>query len=67
MNIHEIKNAADKVEGYLLRHPADKDGEAFARAKAECMKHLRRQLECIEGLTREQYRSAFKSFEQNAA
>lgn len=67
MNIHEIKNAADKVEGYLLARPTDKDGEAFERAKAECTKRLRRQLECVEALSREQYRSAFKSFEQIAS
>lgn len=60
MNVYELKNAADKIEGYLIPRPTDKDGEAFQRAKGECLTHLQRQIDCVKALTRDRFRAAFR-------
>lgn len=60
MDIHELRNAAEKIEGYLIARPQDKPGEAIERARVECLKNLRRQVECVAALTPEQFRSAFR-------
>jgi len=51
MNRYELQNAASKIEGYLVpRHPETADN-AMERARAECLIHLRRQIECVEAIT----------------
>jgi hypothetical protein len=48
---YELQNAVEKVAGYLIRRPLEAFEPAFDRAKAECLSHLRRQIECVESLT----------------
>jgi non-ribosomal peptide synthetase component F len=52
---YELQNTVDKVDGYFIRRPLEAVEPAFVRAKAECLTHLRRQIECIEALTIDQF------------
>lgn len=46
---YEQSNARDKVFGYLVsRRPLETAEQEFERAKAECLKHLKVQIEQIE-------------------
>jgi len=46
---YEQSNARDKVFGYMVsRKPMETAEQEFERAKAECLKHLRIQMEQIE-------------------
>jgi len=54
-NRYQVANAREKIAGYY--NPAShesalgKHEQAFDRAKAECLIHLRRQIESIENMT----------------
>jgi hypothetical protein len=51
MDQYELQNAVEKIDGYCVPRPLEAVEPAFERAKAECLKHLRRQIECIEAIT----------------
>ena len=55
MTQYEQQNAAWKVDGYYQPTPSRNDAASFELAKAECLKHLHRQIECIQSLTLEQF------------
>lgn len=62
MDRYALRNAVDKVEGYYDPAPHEvalgKQQDAFMRAKAECLVHLRRQIEQIESLTFDEFRGS---------
>lgn len=64
MNRYETEYAVDRIDGYFLPkpHESGKKGEidAFNRAKAECLLHLERQIECTKALSVEQFYQAKK-------
>lgn len=61
MDQYQRANAIDKVDGYFLRiHPTTTAQAEFSKAKAECLRHLRAQIEHIEGLSFAQFAEAKK-------
>ena len=73
MGRYERKSAASKIDGYLpIREwkqavsPELEKVESVELARAECLIHLRRQIECVESLTVEQF-YAEKESTQNLA
>ncbi|MFP3652264.1 MULTISPECIES: hypothetical protein [Burkholderia] len=60
-NRYKLMNARVKVRGYYFPRPHEvalgKYEDAFDRAKAECLHHLREQIADIERLTFEQFRT----------
>lgn len=51
MNRYEKANAAMWIDGYYdVRPVGDTPAAAFERAKAECLEHMRRALECTEAI-----------------
>ena len=56
MNRYELENAAVKVDGYYSPpRDADHVERQFRAAQAECVGHLRRQLEQVQALSLEQF------------
>jgi len=62
MGQYERKSAASKIDGYLsvcehkrYTNPELEKVESVERARVECLIHLRRQIECVESLTVEQF------------
>ncbi len=53
MNRFDEKNAAEKIDGYYMPTPMENIRGTLAaveRARAQCVRALRRQIECIEAL-----------------
>jgi hypothetical protein len=55
---YEVQNAAALIDGYFIPRPLEQTESAFERARAECLKHMRRTVECLEEMTVEKYRDA---------
>lgn len=49
---YEINSAGYKVDGYVMKEYTE---ETFLKGKAECLKHMARQIACIEQLTFAQF------------
>jgi hypothetical protein len=62
MNRYEIENATHRIHGYLFARPLESSARAFPRAKDECLKHMRRALDCVEMMTYERYVSALRPY-----
>ena len=61
MDQYQKANAVEKVDGYLLRiHPTTTAQAEFCKAKAECLRHLRTQIENIDSLSFAQFAEAKK-------
>lgn len=57
MTQYEAQNAAMLIDGYFLPRPLEQTAPAFERAKAECLKHMRRSIECLEAMSIETFRN----------
>lgn len=61
MDQYQRANAVEKVDGYFLRiHPTMTAHAEFLKAQAECLRHLRAQIEHIEKLSFAQFAEAKK-------
>ena len=60
MNQNEMKNAAEKVEGYYIPQPNDTREKAFERAKHETITNMTYALMHVQSLTLEQYEALTK-------
>lgn len=57
MTQYEAQNAAWLIDGYLIPRNNEKAEAAFERAKAECLKHMHRSIECLEAMSIETFRN----------
>jgi hypothetical protein len=50
-----LRSAIEKIDGYYSQRANEPLDTTFVRAKAECLAHLRRQIECVECVSLEQF------------
>jgi len=58
MSQYDIKNAAERVEGYFILRPGECDEKAFERAKVETVINMKNALAQTEALTFDQWKSS---------
>ncbi|AKM29293.1 hypothetical protein AB870_02830 [Pandoraea faecigallinarum] len=60
MNQYQQANAVRSIEGYDLRISRETREAQFNAAKAECLMHLRKHVECVEAINFDAYLSVRK-------
>lgn len=57
MTRYQIENACHRIDGYHLPKASQPPGDAFAKAKAECLQQMRQDLADVEAITLDQFQS----------
>lgn len=66
MDQYAAENAREKIAGYMVsRHPCESTEAYFARAKAECLRHMKNATADIEAMSFESFIASAK--QKNAA
>ena len=60
MSQYDIKNAAERVEGYFIPRPGESDEKAFERAKTETVANMKNALTQTESLTFDQWKASLR-------
>lgn len=63
MDQNEAEHAAYQIEGYMFLRPNESGCEAaFIRAKEDCLRNLRRAVECAESITCDDIKKMFPKY-----